>query len=119
MRDWAWLIVAGFWALLSLFLCVALVGLYRVLQSARDLLEDVRRQAVPVLRELSGTVDGVNQELRKVDQLLDSVTGIAGAVEGITKTAQTVVTHPATRYVGLAAGAARFVRKLRRGRGDK
>ena len=35
MQDWAWLIAAGFWALLVIFLCAALVGLYRVLQSTR------------------------------------------------------------------------------------
>ena len=118
MQEWAWLIAAGFWGLLVIFLCAALIGLYRVLQSTRDLVEDVRRQTVPILRELADTVDGVNRELVKVDELLTSVTGIAGAVEGITKTAQTVITHPATRYVGIAAGAARFLRKLRR-KGDE
>lgn len=118
MSGWAFLIVSVFWAVLVAFLSFALLSLFRVLTSTRDLLEDFRRQTTPLLQELNETVGTVNKDLVQVEQILGSVRGTAAAVEGITKTTQAVVTHPAIRVLAVAAGAGRTWRKLRKGKNE-
>lgn len=114
MSGWALIVVAVFWAVLVGFLAFVLVQLFRVLQATRDLLEDLRRQATPMLQELNETVEQVNKELVQVDEILVSARGTAAAIEGITRTAQNVVANPAVRALALAAGAARAYQRFRR-----
>lgn len=114
MGGWAALVLAVFWAVLVGFLSFVLINLFRVLQATRDLLEDLRRQATPMLQELNETVENVNKELVQVDQILSSARSTVGAVESMTRTANAIVTHPAIRILAVSAGAARTYRKLRR-----
>jgi uncharacterized protein YoxC len=114
LGGWALLVVAAFWAVLVGFLSFSLISLFRVLTATRDLLEDFRRQATPMLQELNETVENVNKEIGQVDQILSSARGTIGAVESVSKTVQTIVTHPAIRMMALAAGAGRAWRRLRR-----
>ncbi len=116
VSGWALVAIAVFWAILVGFLCVAMLSLFRVLQSTRDLVEDFRREATPMLHELNETVGNVNREIEHVDEILMSVRGTAGAVEGITRTVQATVAHPAIRALAVAAGASRTYQKLRKGR---
>lgn len=116
LSGWALVAASAVWAVLVGFLCFALVSAFRVLTTTRDLLEDVRTKATPMLQELNQTVEGVNRELEHVDQILTSVKGTAGAVEGITKTVATAVSHPAIRAIAIAAGAARAYQRFRASR---
>ena len=116
MTGWALMVLAVFWAVLVGFLSFVLINLFRVLTSARDMLEDFRRQTVPMLEELNETVETMNKELTHVDALLTSTRGTVGAVESIAKTANAIFTHPAIRLMAVAAGTGRAYRRLRGGR---
>jgi hypothetical protein len=116
LSGWALVVVAAFWAVLVGFLSFALISLFRALTATRDLLEDIRRQTTPLLRDLTQTVEGLNKELVRVDDILVNVQGTTAAIEGITKTAQNVVASPAVRALALAAGAARAYARFRKGR---
>lgn len=118
MSGWALVVVAVFWAVLVGFLSFVLISMFRVLQSTRDLLEDIRRQAVPMLQELNETVESVNKELVQVDDILHNIQGTTAAIEGITRTAQNVVSNPAVRALALAAGAARAYQKFKKGKAE-
>lgn len=114
VTGWALIGIAVFWAILVGFLCVALISAFRVLQTTRDLLEDFRRETTPMLHELGDTVETVNKELTHVDEILGSVRGTASSVEGIARTVQATVAHPAIRALGVAAGAATAYQRFRR-----
>lgn len=113
LGGWALVVTAAFWAVLVGFMSFALISMFRVLQTTRDLLEDLRRQATPMLQELNETVQNVNHEMGQVDDILTSVRGTAAAIEGITKTAQAAVSNPAIRFLALAAGATRAWKRFR------
>jgi hypothetical protein len=116
LSGWALVAASVVWAVLVGFLCFALVSAFRVLTATRDLLEDVRSKATPMLQELNQTVEGINKELEQVDGILTSVRGTAGAVEGVAKTLAAAVAHPAIRALAVAAGAARAYQRFKQSR---
>ncbi|NLE10084.1 MAG: hypothetical protein GX630_01150 [Actinobacteria bacterium] len=61
-------------------------------------------QIVPLLTRVEGTLDGVNSELDKVDQLTGSVVGIVRTAEQATSAVQSAVSKPVQKVSGLAAG---------------
>lgn len=113
LSGWALVGIAAFWAILVGFLCFVLVSVFRVMTATRDAVEDFRRTATPMLAELNETVANVNKELGQVDEILTSVRGTAAAVEGISKTVQATVAHPAIRALAIAAGAGRAYQRFR------
>ena len=75
--DVALILLAAFWGLLVLFLCVVLLNTFRVLEAVKVLIDGIREQAVPLLGEVKGSVERANRELDRVDGVLES----AGRVE--------------------------------------
>ena len=70
-------------------------------------------EVVPILNKAQTTVDGVNLELSRVDEIMQTA---VGATKGAEKTVQTVssaVTTPVRKLTGLAAGAKEAVATLR------
>ena len=70
-------------------------------------------EVVPILNKAQTTVDGVNLELARVDEIMKTA---VGATKGAEKTVQTVssaVTKPVRKLSGLAAGAKEAVATLR------
>ena len=70
-------------------------------------------EVVPILNKAQTTVDGVNLELSRVDEIMQTA---VGATKGAEKTVQTVssaVTAPVRKLTGLAAGAREAVATLR------
>ena len=70
-------------------------------------------EVVPILNKTQTTVDGVNLELARVDEIMKTA---VGATKGAEKTVQTVssaITSPVRKVSGLAAGAREAVATLR------
>ena len=70
-------------------------------------------EVVPILNKAQTTVDGVNLELARVDEIMKTA---VGATKGAEKTVQTVssaVTTPVRKLTGFAAGAREAVATLR------
>lgn len=70
-------------------------------------------EVVPILNKAQTTVDGVNLELSRVDEIMQTA---VGATKGAEKTVQTVssaVTAPVRKLTGVAAGAKEAVATLR------
>lgn len=104
--DIALIVLAGFWGLLVVFLCIVLLNTFRVLESVKNLIDGVRQESVPLIGEARGTVERANRELDRVDGLLQSATNIAGLVEE-------AVSGPLAKVVSFAAGLARAAERFR------
>jgi uncharacterized protein YoxC len=105
---------------LSIFLIVTGLGLsYLFLRMAGvfgrlgSSLTRITDEVVPILNKAQTTVDGVNLELARVDEIMKTA---VGATKGAEKTVQTVssaVTSPVRKLTGLAAGLREAVATLR------
>lgn len=105
---------------LSIFLVVTGLGLGYVFLRLAGVFERVGTsvtrvtdEVVPILNRAQSTVDGVNLELARVDEMMQTA---VNATKGAEKTVQTVssaVTAPVRKVTGLAAGVREGVATLR------
>jgi hypothetical protein len=81
------------------------------------LLEGTEKELLPVISKLGGSVDRVNAQLDKVDQITDSAVDAVAGVDTAVRTVTGLVTRPIEKLVGLATGA-RHAASSVRARGD-
>jgi len=112
LGGWAAIIAAGFWALLVAFLAVVCFRLASVLESTKMLIDDVRKETVPLLGEVTTTVGTVNQNLVETDQALQSINGIVKSADRVTSVVEQTVSSPLIKLVAFGAGASRAFRKM-------
>jgi uncharacterized protein YoxC len=111
------LIAAIVWAVLVVFLSLVFVNLFRVLESTKMMIDDLRKETVPLLHEVTGTVSGVNRELDRVDGMLESAGKIAKNAERISTVVEQAVSSPLIKVAAFGAGASRAMRRLRKDKG--
>jgi uncharacterized protein YoxC len=102
------------WAVLVVFLGLVLVNVFRVLESTKMMIDDLRKETVPLLQEVTGTVSGVNKELDRVDGMVESAGHIVKSVERISTVVEATVSSPLIKVAAFGAGATRAMRKLRK-----
>jgi uncharacterized protein YoxC len=92
------------------YLFVRMAGVFARLGTSVTRLTD---EVVPILNKAQTTVDGVNLELARIDEMMKTA---VGATKGAEKTVQTVssaITKPVRKLSGLAAGAREAIATLR------
>jgi hypothetical protein len=102
------------WALLVLFLALAIVNLFRVLESTKMLIDGIRQETVPLLSEVTTTVTSVNKELDRVDGIMESASKIVKSAERVSSVVENAVTGPLIKLAAFGAGASRALRRLRK-----
>ena len=95
-------------------LAVLLVAVTRTLAEVRVSVEEVRRQALPLLDDASRTVATANAELVKVDELVDSAQAISGTVDAASHLFYLAFSNPVIKAMALATGTAKAGRALRK-----
>jgi hypothetical protein len=105
--DVALIVLSSFWGLLVLFLCVVLINTFRVLESTRILIDSMREETVPLLREVKGSVERTNRELDRVDVVLDATGEIVGRVQRISGLVEEAVASPLVKIISMGAGLRR------------
>jgi hypothetical protein len=70
-------------------------------------------EVVPILNRAQTTVDGVNLELERVDDVMQSAVGATKGAERAVGTVSNAVTAPVKKVSGLAAGVKEGVATLR------
>jgi hypothetical protein len=115
--DLAYLALAVFLLLTGLALAYGALRLGGTLRRASSLLEGTEKELLPVISKLGGTVDRVNGQLDKVDQITDSAVDAVAGVDTAVRTVTGLVTRPIEKLAGLAAGARHAASSLR-ARGD-
>jgi uncharacterized protein YoxC len=102
--DLALIILAAFWGVLVLALCVVLLNTFRVLESTKMTIDAMREETVPLLREVKSSVEKMNREIDRVDTMLESGTQIVGRVERLTGIVEEAASSPLVKLISLGAG---------------
>jgi hypothetical protein len=106
--DTALIILAAFWGLLVLFLCIVLLNTFRVLESTKMMIDSTREETVPLLREVRGSVERTNREIDRIDGILERVERVSGLVE---QAASSPLVKIISVGAGLRKGASRFKKR--------
>src|SRR6187200_3546407 len=110
--DVALIVLSSFWGLLVLFLCIVLVNTFRVLESTKILIDSMREETVPLLREVKGSVERANRELDRVDGMLESASAVVGRVEKLSGLVEQAAASPLVKLIGLGAGIRQAASRL-------
>ena len=102
--DTALIVLAAFWGLLVLALCVVLLNTFRVLESTKMTIDTMREETVPLLREVKGSVERANRELDRVDGMLVSAGHIVERVERLSGLVEQAAASPLVKVVSMGAG---------------
>lgn len=102
--DTALIVLAAFWGLLVLALCVVLLNTFRVLESTKMTIDTMREETVPLLREIKTSIEKTNGHLDRVGTVLDSAGGIVGRVEKVSGLLEDAISSPLVKIIGLGAG---------------
>lgn len=94
----------------------ALVRLAAVLQQLTGMLHDVNGEFVPILSRLQTTVDEVNSELNKIDEITGSVVSVTDTIGNTTSAIQRAIGSPVKKVAGFSAGVAETLSSLFSGR---
>jgi uncharacterized protein YoxC len=117
--DIALIVLAVFWGLLVLFLCVVLLNTFRVLEATKMLIDGIRQETVPLLTEVRNSVVKTNRELDRVDGMLESASAIVGRVEKISRLVEQAVSSPLVKLIGVGAGLRSAATRFRDGKAKR
>jgi uncharacterized protein YoxC len=102
--DIALIVLASFWGVLVLALCVVLLNTFRVLESTKMTIDTMREETVPLLREVKGSVERANRELDRVDGMLLSAGQIVERVEKLSGLVEQAAASPLVKAISIGAG---------------
>ena len=114
--DTALIVMAAFWGLLVLSLCVVLLNTFRVLESTKMTIDSMREETVPLLREVRTSVEKANREIDRVDTMLESTVQIVGRVEKLSGLVEEAAASPLVKVISFGAGLRKGVGKAKRGK---
>ncbi|HEV8625897.1 MAG TPA: hypothetical protein VG034_15685 [Acidimicrobiia bacterium] len=104
--------------LLAVALVVVTVGLLRTLRSLRAVVEDLNREAGPLLVDLRGDARKASQGLDRVGDLVGAAESVTRRVDGASKVAYVTFASPVVKALAVGHGVSRISRKLRGRDGD-
>lgn len=97
-------VTVGLLALIGSVIYV-LIQLHRTLSTLDETLRNVNQELPSILIKLQLTLDGVNSELGRVEEIVSSFHDVSNRVQTTTNLVQQAVASPVVRLAGLAAGA--------------
>jgi uncharacterized protein YoxC len=98
------LALAVFLLAVGISMAYLLVRLGGTVARLSSLISGVEREALPVINKVGGSVDRVNAQLDKVDQITDSAVDAADSADTAIRAVSMAVTKPVQKVTGLAAG---------------
>ncbi len=96
--------IGVFFLLFGVGLFWALFRLASTFQRLNSTLADVNTQVIPLLTRVESTLDGVNSELGKIDEITGSAAVMAKTAENTTTAVYGIVATPLKKVAGVAAG---------------
>jgi len=106
-------------ALLAVALVVVTVALLRTLGSLRAVVDDLNREAGPLLVDLRGDARKARQGLDRVGDLVGAAESVTRRVDGASKVAYVTFASPVVKVLAVGHGVSRVSRKLRGRDGDE
>jgi hypothetical protein len=110
--DVALIVLSAFWGLLVLFLCIVLINTFRVLESTKILIDSMREETIPLLREVKASVERTNRELDRVDVMLEATGEIVGRVRRISGLVEEAVSGPLVKLISVGVGLRKAASRL-------
>lgn len=106
-------------ASLSFFLVVTALALAYVFlkmggtfSRLNDFLKRLDDEVIPLLSKLQVTMEEINSQLGKVDEMMETMVGVTGRVDATTKALQSAVVTPVKKAAGLSAGVSEAISSL-------
>ncbi len=112
--TWAALALAAVAAMLAIALLVVVTSLARTLRSLRAVVDDLNREAAPLLAELRGGARKANADLERVGDLVEAAESVTRTVDGASRLAYMTFSSPVVKVLALGSGVSRAGRRLRR-----
>ena len=103
-NDLADLALAIFLIVVGLALGYAFLRLGGTLSRVSTFVKRTEKELLPVIEKVGGTVDRVNVQLDKVDQMTDSAVDGVNALDSAVRTVSGTVTKPVAKLSGLFSG---------------
>ena len=100
----AYVALAVFLVAVGLGMGWAFLRLATTFDRLSSLIRGAEREVLPVINKVGGSVDRVNSQLDKLDQVTDSATDALEAVDQAVRTVSSAVKRPAQKAAGVAAG---------------
>jgi uncharacterized protein YoxC len=100
---------AFFLVVVGIGLIYALIRLGGTLRTADKLLADVDTEVVPLLKQATETLDGVNAELGKIDVVMTSVVDATEKVDQTTRAVESAISVPAKKAAAFGVGVSHAV----------
>jgi uncharacterized protein YoxC len=104
--DVLWICLSVFLVLVALGFAYVLVRLGGTVGRLTALVKGLEVEVPPVINKVGGTVDRVNAQLDKLDQVTDSAVDAADALDTAVRAVSIAVTRPVQKISGLATGVA-------------
>jgi hypothetical protein len=109
LADFSWsdgvdLALAVFLIVVGLALAYAFLRLGDVIGRVSGFIRRTEHEVLPVIRKVGGTVDRVNDQLDKVDQVTTSAVDAVAAVDRAVRAVSSAVTMPVQKLSGLVTG---------------
>jgi hypothetical protein len=101
--------IGVFFLLFGVGLGYALFRLAQTFSQTTVMIHDVNQEAVPLLTRLQTTIDEVNSELDKVNQITDTAVAATDKIETTASAVQSAIGTPVKKFAGFAAGVGEAV----------
>ena len=108
------LIAALAFVALVAFFAVVLAKVAGILSEVQMALNDVRKETMPLLKEVRTTVVTLNVEMDRVDGIMASAESAAASVSNVAKLVTAATANPIIKGMALLTGAGVSLRSLRR-----
>src|SRR5919201_4306267 len=102
--DLAYLALSVFLFAVGLALAYTFVRLGGTLARLSSFIKGTEAEILPVINKLGGTVDRVNTQIDKVDQVTDSAVDAAESVDTAVRAVSLAIQRPVEKVAGFAAG---------------
>lgn len=112
-NDLVDLALAVFLFAVGLSLAYAFVRLGGTFARLSALIKGTQEEVLPVINKVGGSVDRVNLQLDKVDQVTDSAVDAADSADTAVRAVTFAIQRPVQKVAGLAAGLAHGLASLR------
>lgn len=111
--TWVAVALTAVAVLLAVALAFVVAALTRMLRSLQSVVDDLNREAVPLLANLEGDARKASQGLDRVGDLVGAAESVTRRVDGASKLAYVTFSNPVVKVLAVGHGVSRVGRRLR------
>ena len=111
--EWVAVALAVLAAVLAVAVVFVLGSLIRTLSSLRAVVDDLNREALPLLSDLRGGAEKASADLERVEDLVGAAESVTRTVDGASRLAYMTFSNPVVKVLAFGSGLGRAGRRLR------